>query len=106
LYCSLYSRVRLHTLHSFPTRRSSDLSNMEQFLGLTSTQLSSVAYAQGAVNVVANENELQAWMSSSEYVWVKANGIAGIRKLRGEEISNRARQCLNNYVQLGFRLGT
>jgi len=79
---------------------------MEQFLGLTSTQLSSVAYAQGAVNVVANENELQAWMSSSEYVWVKANGIAGIRKLRGEEISNRARQCLNNYVQLGFRLGT
>lgn len=45
-------------------------------------------------------------MDSSEYVWVKANGIAGIRKLRGEEISSRARQCLDNYVQLGFRLGT
>jgi hypothetical protein len=87
-------------------RPSNILDNMQHFLGLTTSQLSSVAYAQGASHVAATEEEFRAWMDSSEYVWVKANGIAGIRKLRGEEISSRARQCLDNYVQLGFRLGT
>lgn len=79
---------------------------MQHFLGFTNSQLSSVAYAQGAFYVEATDAEFQAWMDSSEYVWVKSNGIAGIRKLRGDEISSRARTCLNNYVQLGFRLGT
>lgn len=79
---------------------------MQHFLGLTTSQLSSVAYAQGASHVEATDAEFKAWLDSSEYVWVKSNGIAGIRKLRGDEISSRARICLNNYVQLGFRLGT
>lgn len=79
---------------------------MKPFLGLTSSQLSSVAHAHGAIRVETTEEALHAWMDVYEFVWLKANGLVGIRKLRGEEISSRARQCLDNYVQLGFRLGT
>jgi len=80
---------------------------MQPFLGYTSAQISAVAYAHGAVNVLATETEVQAWMDLSEYVWIRSGGSVGIRKLRGEEISSRARQCCQNYVEeLGFRLGT
>ena len=80
---------------------------MQLFLGYTSSQLSAVAYAHRAIRVVVSEKEFQAWMCSSEYVWVRPDGLVGIRKLRGEELSTSARQCCQNFVeQLGFRLGT
>jgi hypothetical protein len=80
---------------------------MKQFLGYTMSQLAAVAYANGAVRTETSEQEFRAWMCSSEYVWLRADGLAGIRKLRGEEISSRARQCCQNFVeQLGFSLGT
>lgn len=77
------------------------------FLGYTSAQISAVAYAQGAVHVVATEKEVRAWTSASEYVWLRDNGLAGIHELRGNIPSLNARRCCNNFVeQLGFRLGT
>lgn len=78
----------------------------QPFLGFTSAQISAVAYAHGAVHVVASEKEVRAWMSASEYVWLRDDGLTGIHELRSNIISSRARQCCNNFVELGFRLGT
>jgi hypothetical protein len=76
------------------------------FLGFSTSQLSAVAYAQGAFLVEGTEQEFKAWISQHEYVWLKSNGVVGIRVLREQEISERARRCCENYVnELNFRLG-
>jgi hypothetical protein len=77
------------------------------FLGYSSSQLSAVGFALGAIRVEMKDKEFRAWFSTEEYVWVKSEGVVGITKLRGEEISSDARRCCQNYVEeLGFRLGT
>lgn len=79
---------------------------MQNFLGYTTSQLSAVAYSHGAFFVETTEQEFKAWISQHEYVWLKSNGVAGIRVLREQEITASARRCCENYVnELNFRLG-